>query len=139
MTLILNRRTLICLQRYNDGKYLPIKVNIDHLALCGHLSAIIYFNNNPMVRCTSNAMDWAAKSGYLNIVKWLHNNRSEGCSAYAMNDASFCGHLNVMIWLRNNRDEGCTMCEIHGAMTNALRNNNIKVIEFLKQHYCFFV
>ena len=98
MTLILNRRTLICLQRYNDGKILTKTLNIDIFARYGHLSLIILYNT-PNVICTTNAMNWASENGYLDVVKFLHFNRTEGCTKWAMNWAAQNGHNNIIDYL----------------------------------------
>lgn len=107
MTFILNKRTLIRLQQYNDGNVWKIP-NIDKFATYGHLSLIRYYNCYHNVICTIDAMELASRNGYLNIVKWLHHNRNEGCTYGAMDMASSYGHLDIVKFLHNNRDEGCT-------------------------------
>ena len=160
MTLILNRRTLIYLQRYNNGKILTKLPNIDIFVYYGHLSLICLLNNNnPNVKCTVNAMNWASQYGYLNIVQWLHTHRSEGCTNWAMNWASRYGHLDVVKFLHFNRTEGCTSLAINYASKNghtkivnflhfnrnegctkyaidlASKNSHHEIVNFLKQHY----
>jgi hypothetical protein len=135
MTLILNRRTLICLQRYNKGRILSKALNIDSFARYGHLSLIILYNNTPSVICTTNAMNWASENGYRDVVKWLHENRNEGCTKSAMNWASINGHLDVVQFLHFNRNEGCTTLAMDWAIANALRTGHCDIVKFLKQHY----
>jgi hypothetical protein len=84
MTLILNRRALICLQRYNKGKILTKTHNIDYFAGYGHLSLIYLLHNNSNVKCTTYAMEYAAYNNHLDIVKFLHHNRTEGCTTGAI-------------------------------------------------------
>jgi hypothetical protein len=129
MTLILNRRTLICLQRYNKGRILSKALNIDSFARYGHLSLIILYNNNntPNVICTTNAMNFASQNGHLDVVIWLHENRTEGCTKHAMNWASINGHLDVVQFLHFNRNEGCTTL----AMDWASDNGHLHIVKFL--------
>lgn len=57
------------------------------------------------LRCSTNAMDYAAMYGHLEIVKWLHENRTEGCTTNAMDSART---LKMVKSLHANRAEGCT-------------------------------
>jgi hypothetical protein len=132
MMLILNRRTLICLQRYNDGKILTKRSNIDIFARYGHLSLIILYNNNtPNVICTPAAMNLASENGHHDIVIWLHENRYEGCTRFAMNCASLHGHHDIVKFLHFNCHESCTS----DAIGSALLFGHDDIVNFLKQHY----
>jgi hypothetical protein len=126
MTLILNRRTLICLQRYNKGRLLNGR-NIDLFANYGHLSLIRYHNDNSIINCTEYAMNWAALWGKFDIVKWLHFNRTEGCTTDAMNNAVRAGNLNIVRFLHENRSEGCTK----DAMDYAINRGYFDIVRFL--------
>jgi hypothetical protein len=128
MCIILNRCTLIRLQRYNRGFFIKnLYIDIDIFAQFGHLSLIYLYNNNPNVICTTNAIDFAASNGHHDIVSWLHHNRTEGCTFWAMVLAAGGGYLNVVKFLNENT----TCSEIDWAS----RNGHREIISFLKQHY----
>ena len=125
MTLILNHRTLIRLQRYNKGKVFKYK-SINDYAQFGHLS-LIKMDIGLNIHFTFMAMNFASKYGYLNIVKWLHHNTNRGCTEYAMDYASRNGHLDVVIWLHQNRKEGCSK----NAMNWASMHGHLNIIKWL--------
>ena len=131
MVFILNRRTLIRLQQYNNGKKV-INPSYNMCAYCNHLSLMVYHNDNPSVICNKCSMDWAARYGNLDIVRFLHNNRTEGCTHWAMNWSACHGcYLDIVRFLHYNRTEGCTKY----AIDSALRNNHTDIVNFLKEHY----
>jgi hypothetical protein len=135
MVIILNRRTLKCLQRYNDGTLITKILNIDLLAEYGHLSLICYYNNDSNVICTTDAIDFAANSGHLNIIKWLHTNRTEGCTRSAIDYAAFNGYLDIIKWLYEYCADGCTMDAIYWAAESGYYD----IAEFLYENrhkYC---
>jgi hypothetical protein len=72
----------------------------------GCLEAIKYLTaHRPSSRCTTAAMNTAAKMGRLDIVQYLHENRSEGCSGDAGWLAAQRGHWDVLKYLWEIRKE----------------------------------
>ncbi len=86
MCFILNKQTLIRLQRYNDGKTIIKPYNIDDLVRFGHLSLIIYINGINDIKCTRLAIDRASC-----IMLWLF----QYCTM-ALCYATCYGHHNVI-------------------------------------------
>jgi hypothetical protein len=131
MTLILNRRTLVRLQRYNNGILLIKPHNIDKFVDFDQLSLIYYICNNYLdVKCTKIAMNHAATNGNLGIVQFLHYNRTEGCTTKAMDWAAYYGNLNIVQFLHYNRNEGCT----ENAIDWASEYGHLDVIKFLHEN-----
>ena len=76
------------------------------------------YTHNPEAKCSTHAMDNAAKNGHLDVVKWLHENRIEGCTDDAMEKAAENGHYEIVKWLYKNRCEGCIGTSILSAYSN---------------------
>jgi hypothetical protein len=132
MTLILNRRTLIRLQRYNDGQILTESI-MSYIVYNGHLSLIKYYYHNTNIKNILYFLyyiDIAASYNHLNIVKWLHYNICRGCTKHAMDIAADKGHLDIIIWLHNNRTEGCSS----NAIIWASENGHYNVVKWLNVH-----
>lgn len=91
------------------------------------LFAIRFYNEQPNVRCTESAMDYAAEHGYLNIVAFLHFNRKEGCTRMAMTRAAEYGHLEIVRFLYINRTERCASWTID----KAAKNGHLEIVKFL--------
>ena len=143
MTLILNRRTLIRLQQYNDGEILTKRPEIFHFVKYGHLSLICLFNKkdsnivtqyNVNAKCNANVLAYASMYGQLRIVKWFYKNRTwlkqTKYDTRVMNAAAANGHLDVIEWLHNNCTDGCTK----SAMDGAAENGHLDVIEWLYEN-----
>jgi hypothetical protein len=138
MDLILNRRIMRYLQKYNDANQILFKNTVDMIKDCkenyennvtnymkmvdtkiyfydiikyGYFSLFRYINKcyPDLWLFSTDEMDIAAQYGYLYIVIWLHKNHTEGCTTKAMDYAARNNHLDVVIWLHNNRKEGCSV------------------------------
>ncbi|TYZ68282.1 hypothetical protein PybrP1_000695 [[Pythium] brassicae (nom. inval.)] len=102
---------------------------LDEAAARGHeIVQWLHAQQDPIERCSTKAMNNAARNNHLHIVKWLHENRSEGCTTAAMDAAA---SLEMVAWLHENRSEGCTTL----AMDNAARNGDLETLIFLHAHY----
>jgi hypothetical protein len=160
MTLILNRRMLMRLQRYNDcginlshndyvyyghlsllRYYLKINFDItiskflmDLAAGNGHLHIVKWIHFNRDEGCSHEAMDWAAEDGHLDVIEWLHENRTEGCTEQAVLKAAGNGHLHIIKWLKNHNK--ITLLSNLNAQQYALAYNNTNIVTYLRQHYC---
>ena len=88
------------------GAFLDVKSIFDQYSNHGKLDSLKYLTEIG-AKCSTNAMDSAARDGHIEVVQWLHENRSEGCTTYAMDLAASNGHLEVVKWLHENRFEGC--------------------------------
>jgi hypothetical protein len=94
----------------------------------GHLEVVRWLHETfPDIRCTTRAMDMAARNGNLDIVRFLHENRTEGCTTFAMDAAARSGYLDIVTFLHENRSEGCTKC----AMNLAAGFGHLEVVKFL--------
>ncbi|OQS04065.1 hypothetical protein THRCLA_20986, partial [Thraustotheca clavata] len=69
-------------------KHLKVEFSTRAIALDGCLCTIRFLCEQRHMKCTTNAMDYAAAYDYLSIVKYLHFNCTEGCSANAMDLAA---------------------------------------------------
>ncbi|EFA84169.1 hypothetical protein PPL_03243 [Heterostelium album PN500] len=95
-----------------------------------NLEIVRWLTENTSAKCTTKAMDQAAKLNCLDLVKYLHFNRSEGCSSDAMDGAAELGHFEVVRWLNENRSEGCST----NAMDYASRNDHLHVLKYLHEN-----
>ena len=55
---------------------------MDKAAEEGNLQLLIQLHTKGN-KCTTCAMDDAARNGHLEIIKWLHENRTDGCTKSA--------------------------------------------------------
>jgi len=101
--------------------------NEKKIAVLRWMSMVGFGNGGIDGRCTTVAMNCAARHGQLEIVKWLHANRTEGCTTDAMDGAAATGHLETVKWLHENREEGCTTY----AMVRAAANRHLETVKWL--------
>lgn len=103
---------------------------MDGAARNKHLDVVKWLHANRSEGCTTLAMDRAALNGDLQMVPWLHTHRSEGCSTKAMDAAAAAGHLKTLKWLHENTRAGCT----HKAMDIAGKFGRLEVLKWLNEH-----
>ena len=147
MTLILNRRTLIRLQRYNDGKIFSkydcgllygncknkdiIRYDINAFAALGHLYFIKYhIAKRSIINYGEYSMVCAASYGHINIVKWLRRHLYLCCSNFAMNMASKNGYIDIVRFLHKNRQLKCHEVQNDNAMNYAAENGHLNIVKF---------
>ena len=114
-----------------------IYYKIEIAAEYGHLEIVEWLHNKG-IRCTTDAMDYAALNGHLHVIKWLHKNRKEGCTTRAMDWAALSGQLDVIKWLHKNRNAGCTVNAVINATTpccnNLISYEQIETVKWLYKY-----
>eukprot|EP00903_Cladosiphon_okamuranus_P019280 g17722.t2 len=78
---------------------------MDVAAWRGRLSVLKWLLANRVERCTTNAVNWAARSGHLKVLRWLRDNLGfHECTSEGLEAAAIAGHVHVVSWLlRNSR------------------------------------
>ncbi|CAK4207144.1 unnamed protein product [Aphanomyces euteiches] len=102
---------------------------IDIAAWAGQLEVLLLLQDH--ARCTTNAMDVAARDGHLDIIHFLHYNRTEGCTRQAMNLAARFNHMEIVAFLQEHRTEGCTS----DGLIWAASHGHVDMVELLLTRY----
>ncbi|KAJ3094083.1 hypothetical protein HDU97_008525 [Phlyctochytrium planicorne] len=96
-------------------------------AKAGHLEIVRFLHFNRKEGCTEVAMNAAAEHGHLDVLKFLKEHRLVDCDTQGMDMAATNGHLDVVMWLHENVSCGCTT----NAMDGAAANGHLEVVKFL--------
>ena len=88
--------------------------------------AMVEFLHSIGVRCTDDAMNFAAENGYLAMVQYLHS-IGGSFTTYAMDFAAENGHLAVVEFL-HSIGVRCT----ENAMVWAAKNEHMAMVEYLQ-------
>ncbi|KAJ3305766.1 hypothetical protein HDU76_004951 [Blyttiomyces sp. JEL0837] len=115
---------------YDYGcRFAPDGFDIDQAALTLDLDVVKLVQRHfSMARCTSKAMNRAARCGHFEMVKFLNENRSEGCVETAMVEAARKADYDIVVYLFENRREDCDMERV---LAEAMKSGSLRLVRFL--------
>ena len=116
------------------------KVIIDYAAREGHKQIIIFLMEVFNLRCSTDAIDWAATNGHLSTVKYLHET-GHTCTTEAIRGAAANGQIRTLSYLLENGagfmmdavidafyNKQITCCNI---LCNFIINNGLQLVDGL--------